>query len=117
MAAESWLSGALLDERLTDYFSTHGSVLGCCARIEGMGTTTESSSEPSSSLLSPSRSVASDLGTAEEVVSNCFRNISKQRQQQQGDKYHASGGNSAARQCKAQDKREGVSSAGYEEWG
>ena len=60
---------------LSDYFSTHGSVLGCCARRDGMGTTTSSSSEPSSSVWSPSRSVVSERGKAEDVVSNCLRNI------------------------------------------
>ena len=62
-----------------DYFSTHGSVLGCWFRIDGMGTITESSSESSFSPLSPSRSTASERGKAEEeVVSNCRRNISEQ---------------------------------------
>ena len=42
----------------TDYFSTQGSVLECCALMDGMGTTTESSSDPSSAP-SPSRSVGS----------------------------------------------------------
>ena len=66
----------------TDYFSTQGSVLGYCARMDGMGTVTESSSD-SSSTLSSSRSIVSERGNEEEVVSNLLRNI-VERQRRRG---------------------------------